>query len=240
MQNLPLIGIPGVYRTHKQRRPDYGVSTTYTNAILAAGGLPAILPTNIAAENWPALVGKMDGFMFVGGGDIEPRRYGAPEAPDSYGFSTERDDFELGFLPLVLAADKPLLAICRGLQVLNVGLGGTLIGDIPSQCPQAQKHDQFTSPRDTLAHSVSVQPGSLLARALGSTELKTNSLHHQSILQPAGSLVVNAQAPDGILEGVELPGKRFVLGVQWHPEELFTSQEAMLNIFRAFIAACRA
>ncbi len=235
----PLIAISGVYRKNKQRNPDHGMSKTYIQAILAGGGIPVILPNTLRKRDWPGLVDRFDGFVFAGGGDVDPIHYGAEKTADFYGIDPKRDKFELGMLELILASNKPLLAICRGCQVLNVCLGGTLIGDIKSQHPGALKHDWYPDfPREKLVHRLKVTPGSLLAECLGCSEVNTNSLHHQSVLQLGEGLLLSASAEDGIIEGIELPQKRFVLGVQWHPEELFSSDPAMLKLFKEFVAAC--
>jgi putative glutamine amidotransferase len=139
----------------------------------------------------------------------------------------------------VLAAEKPLLAICRGVQVFNVALGGSLYEDIASALPAAQRHDWYPNyPRDYLAHTVEVKPGSRLAEILGTHKLRTNSLHHQAIRQPAPALEVVAYAEDGVIEAVELPEKRFAIGVQWHPECL-PEELAMQRLFKAFVIASK-
>ena len=126
----PLIALPAAHITHKGRVPDYEINEMYVKAVLAAGGLPIVVPSNMPASDWSQLINTFDGFLFSGGGDVDPLHYGGQVAANSYGFSEERDRFELGLVPLILKSDKPLLGICRGAQVLNVALGGTLVGDI--------------------------------------------------------------------------------------------------------------
>lgn len=235
----PLIALPANHLTHKGRVPDYEVNEMYVEAVLAAGGLPVILPTNIPASEWPHLVESFDGFLFSGGGDVDPVYYGGKVAPNSYGFSEERDRFEFGLIPLILRKDKPLLGICRGTQVLNVALGGTLFGDIATELPEASKHDWYPSyARDKRVHRVKVLPETKLFELLGQEQVLTNSLHHQAIKLVGSGLVINARAEDGVFEGVEMPGKRFVVGVQWHPEH-FQDDPGMLNLFEGLISAVK-
>lgn len=231
----PLVAIPAAHQSRKGRVPDYEANETYIQAVLSAGGLPVVLPTNIPETDWQQLLDTFDGFLYCGGGDVNPERYGAQMPPNSYGIHAERDHFELGMLRLILEADKSLLCICRGLQVLNVGLGGTLIGDIAAELPEASRHDWYPRfARDKLVHQVTVKPGSKLERITGQKSLRTNSLHHQAVNKVGDGLVVAAKAADGLIEATELSGKRFVIGVQWHPEHL-QEDPAMRALFENFI-----
>ncbi|HNY84143.1 MAG TPA: gamma-glutamyl-gamma-aminobutyrate hydrolase family protein [Anaerolineaceae bacterium] len=233
----PLIAISAAHQSRKGRVPDYEANETYIKAVLSAGGLPVVLPTNIPEADWLQLIDAFGGFLYCGGGDVNPERYGAQLPPNSYGIHAERDHFELGMLRLILEADKPLLCICRGLQVLNVGLGGTLIGDIAAELPEADRHDWYPSfARDKLVHTVTIKPGSKLERITGRGSLRTNSLHHQAVKKVGDGLVVTARAADGVIEAAELPDKRFVMGVQWHPEHL-QDDPAMRSLFENFIKA---
>ena len=233
----PLIALPAAHIAHKGRVPDYEINEMYIKAVLAAGGLPVLIPSNIAEADWPQLVDSFDGFLFSGGGDIDPTHYGGKVAANSYGFSEERDRFELGLVPLILKSDKPLLGICRGAQVLNVALGGTLVGDIGTELPEAAKHDWFPSyARDRRVHQVNVLPETQLYSLLGQKLVLTNSLHHQAIKQLGQGLVLGATSDDGVVEAVEMPGKRFVVGVQWHPEHL-QDDAAMRALFQGLVQA---
>ncbi len=235
----PIIGIPAGRIEGKTGSPTYQNREVDVKAILAAGGLPVLLPTAIPLEEVPALVAQFDGFYLTGGGDLDPALYGEQGHERVYGVNPERDAFELTLVRQVVEQNKPLLTVCRGTQVLNVACGGTLYVDIASQLPSAQKHDWWpTYRRNKLVHNVSVTPGSLLADILGEVELRTNSLHHQSVRQVAGELRGVAFAKDGVIEAIEYPGKSFVIGVQWHPEWL-QDQEAMQNLYRDFINACK-
>lgn len=293
---VPLIGIcPRTEERSKRNGQAVLAQKMLVDGIKAAGGLPVVLSETTDPAELARYVATFDGFVVPGGGDIEPSRYGAERLPECGPAEGGRDDFELALVPLVAEADKPLLGICRGNQVLNVALGGTLWQDIPSQLgtlptPDGEDEDlsagraaeQFYAtgrishdqgrPFDTLVHSVAVQPDTLLARILNGAlaqvamtpskakasaadgeaatavdaspldlaHLMVNTLHHQSVRDVAPGLVVNAVAPDGVIEGVELPGKRFALSVQWHPELLWPFDGPSMRLFEAFIAACSA
>ena len=239
MPTQPLIALTATRQTHLKRAPTYEIPQAYLDAILAAGGLPILLPASLPLAALPELVARYDGFLLSGGGDVDPAVYSGHLDTTIHSIDPERDAFELALIPLMLAADKPLLAICRGVQVFNVALGGSLYEDIASALPAAQRHDWYPNyPRDYLAHTVEIEPGSRLAEILGTHKLRTNSLHHQAIRQPAPALEVVAHAEDGVIEAVELPGKRFVIGVQWHPECL-PEEPAIQRLFKAFVIASK-
>jgi len=239
MPAQPLIALIATRQTHLKRAPTYEIPQAYLDAILTAGGLPILLPTSLHITALPELVNRFDGFVLSGGGDVDPALYGGHLDATVHSIDPERDAFECALIPLVLQADKPLLAICRGAQILNVALGGSLYEDIPSALPEALRHDWYPNyPRDYLAHTVEIEQGSRLAEILGTRKLHTNSLHHQAIRQPAPGLEAVARAEDGVIEAVELPGKRFAIGVQWHPECL-PEESAMQRLFSEFVKAAR-
>ena len=239
MPAQPLIALVATRQTHPKRAPTYEIPQAYLDAILTAGGLPILLPTSLPITALPELVNRFDGFVLSGGGDVDPALYGGHLDATVHSIDPERDAFECALIPLVLQADKPLLAICRGAQILNVALGGSLYEDIPSALPAALRHDWYPNiPRDYLAHTVEIEQGSRLAEILGTRKLHTNSLHHQAIRQPAPGLEAVARAEDGVIEAVELPGKRFAIGVQWHPECL-PEDPAMQRLFSEFVNAAR-
>ena len=239
MPDQPLVALIATRQTHPKRAPTYEIQQAYLDAILTAGGLPILLPTSLPINALPELVNRFNGFVLSGGGDVDPALYSGHLDTTIHSIDPERDAFELALIPLVRATDKPLLAICRGMQVLNVALGGSLYEDIASALPAAQRHDWYPNyPRDYLAHTVEVEPGSRLAEILGTHKLRTNSLHHQAIRQPAPALDVVAHAEDGVIEAVELPEKRFAIGVQWHPECL-PEEPAMQRLFKAFVIASK-
>jgi putative glutamine amidotransferase len=234
-----MIALIATRQTHLKRAPTYEIPQAYLDAILTAGGLPILLPTSLPITALPELVNRFDSFVLSGGGDVDPALYGGHLDATVHSIDPERDAFECALIPLVLEADKPLLAICRGAQILNVALGGSLYEDIPSALPEALRHDWYPNiPRDYLAHIVEIKPGSRLAEILGTHKLRTNSLHHQAIRQPAPGLEVVARAEDGVIEAVELLGKRFAIGVQWHPECL-PDEPAMQRLFSEFVNAAR-
>ena len=179
------------------------------------------------ADRLPDAIQGCDGLLLTGGVDVDPERYGASERHPTVEIDSERDKYELELARLAMERDLPLLAICRGAQVLNVAAGGTLIQDIPSAQPGTLAHQQ-SGPKDEPSHAIEVVEGtclSLLFDRAGDAgrALQVNSRHHQSVDRPAPGFVVSATAPDGIIEAIERPGARFCLGVQWHPENFWRS-----------------
>jgi putative glutamine amidotransferase len=235
----PLIGITTSVTVDKTPDRAY-VNGAYIRAVQAAGGIPVLLTPHFTPEVQAALWRRLDGLVLTGGGDIEPARFGEAGHPTVDDVSPARDDLELGLTRRAVAEDVPLFAICRGIQVLNVALGGTLVQDIPSEWPNALAHAQ-SAPRHEPTHAVKIMgEGTHLARVLGALEVEVNSLHHQAIKQLGDGLREVAWAPDGIVEGVEMPGDdRFVLGVQWHPEELVPHDPAARSLFDALVDAAR-
>ncbi|MDN5326149.1 MAG: putative glutamine amidotransferase [Moorella sp. (in: firmicutes)] len=204
----------------------------YCRAILAAGGLPVLLP-NIPPEKAAGYLEIVDGFLLTGGGDIEPSIFGARATASLYKVLPQRDAFELALTRAALAGGKPILAICRGIQVLNVAAGGDLYQDIPAEVPGALNHDQ-EQPRDQPSHMVTTVPGTRLAGLLG-PEARVNSLHHQAVRRLGDGLRVAVLAPDGVIEGIEGQGKSLVLGVQWHPEDLYLGDGRQKALFEYFV-----
>lgn len=231
----PVIGLtldhepPGGY----SQFPWYAIRENYVRAVKAAGGVPVLLPhePELAAD-YLALV---DGLIVSGGGfDIDPALFGASTRHPSVTTKDRRTAFELRAAEGALSRDMPLLGICGGAQLLNVALGGTLIQDIPDEVPKALPHRQ-KNPRNEPSHPVAVAEGSLLARLAGVSRLEVNSAHHQAVKAAGRGLAVCALAPDGVVEGIEDPRRRFCLGIQWHPE--FAISAADRAIFRAFVEA---
>ena len=226
-------------RSLNSKIPVISVTQAYIQAVLRAGGQPVLLPIGLTSKDLDELLPDLDGILLTGGGDIDPQRFNGAPHPRVYDIDIDRDNLEIELVQRAAQQQIPFLGICRGIQVINVALGGTLFTHVADQLPGALRHDWYPDiPRDTLAHGVEVQPGSLLAAVTGSTALKVNSLHHQGLKDTAPALQAIAVAPDGLTEAVELPGHPFGLGVQWHPEwmpEIDTAQA----IFRAFTAAVR-
>lgn len=221
----------------------YVLSSRYAAAVAAAGGTPLILPPLAASvENDLAAV---DAIILSGGGDLEPWRFGEHELhPTTYGLSPERDEFELALVQGVLARDLPLLAICRGIQVLNVALGGTLHQDVSlhgNESAERIQHRQHEAglAADDIGHAVTLSSAWPLARPISadSDQLSVNSFHHQVIASLGTGLASLATAPDGVVEAVTLADRRFVLGLQWHPELMFQRHPEQLEPFRALVAA---
>jgi putative glutamine amidotransferase len=232
--SMPLIGI-----TFDQGRDPISAfeeraSITYINAIIASGGLPLIIPTNTPVEKLGLLREKLDGILLTGGGDIE---FEGGDDALLIDVSPERDRLETALVKLAIRTNWPLLGICRGVQVMNVVLGGNLYIDIPTQFPTKLEHDTpLDQGRDFITHEVTIETGTRLAGILGKNNLPVNSFHHQAVKEIAPDLRVSARASDGLVEGLELPGQRFFVGVQWHPECIqgLAEQKAL---FQAFIQA---
>jgi len=211
----------------------------YCRAVQAAGGLPVIIPLTDDLALIEATVQALAGLLLAGGGDVDPAAYGEEPLPGVAGIDPLRDRLELWLSRRALDADLPLLAICRGVQVLNVASGGTLYQDVVSQHPGAIRHSfRSEHPRSYLGHSVSIERHTRLAGILGEGSVPVNSLHHQAVKTVAPGLRAVASAPDGIVEALEHPGHRFAIGVQWHPEELIEQDVRMLRLFVAFVEAC--
>jgi len=234
--NLPRIAI---FSRFEDDQTKISISVNYAKAILTAGGLPVILPSTSDPRMLQSIVAGFDGFLIPGGHDVDPFYYGERRTSNADTSAPERDMMELASVPLILQADKPLLGICRGNQVINVALGGSLHQDIHAANPDALEHRQ-QPPYYQMAHGVRIQEDSLLAKAMGATEIVTNSVHHQAINKLGDGLVANCWATDGTIEGIEMPSKRFVVGVQWHPEYLWRTDRSELNLFRALVDAARA
>ena len=214
------------------------VNSTYLHAVQQAGGVPVALTPQLSPTSMRQLAALLDGLLLTGGGDIDPALF--DEAPHAtlYDVAPSRDTLETAVLHVALERGLPVLAVCRGLQVLNVALGGSLHQDVGTD-PGTQIRRQ-TEPRDQPTHKVKVTPGSRLAETLGTDELEVNSMHHQAIKRLGRGLTAVAWAPDQIIEGAELGGAGgFVLGVQWHPEELVGHSEPARRLFAALVAAAR-
>lgn len=240
----PLIGLTAEHwSSGYQPMPDQnvqGVLRTYIEALLGAGALPVIIPLGLPDEDRKALVARLGGVVLPGGGDIDPTEYGQTPHATVFDIDGARDSLELSLARDAVATGLPLLAVCRGIQVLNVALGGTLVQDIPTQVPDAVRHSfpLREAPREHLAHAVQITEGSRLADVLGTPITHVNSRHHQAIDVVAPGLQVVAHAPDGVIEGVELPAHPFLLGVQWHPENLQAIPE-MKRLFVRFVEAAQ-
>jgi putative glutamine amidotransferase len=245
----PIIAIAPGTRRRGVEFDDFSVdlSAQYPLAVEAAGGIPLILHCTQNKQTISEAVAHADGVLLTGGDDVEPALYrqelSTKLAKTVSPAARERDLFELVLIDEVFRQRKPLLAICRGHQILNVALGGTLIVDIPTQVPNALRHGRGDK-KNELVHEVAVAPGSLLAQAAGVARLGVNSSHHQAVEKMAKPLRATAVSIDGIIEGMELgPEHRhlspYLVAVQFHPERLFARHQEHLNLFQGFTDACR-
>lgn len=248
MKKSPLILIaPGT----QQRGVEFAdhslsLSQKYSLAITAAGGLPWVLPVLPDAALVAEAVRRCDGVLLTGGDDVQTELY-APDLPPAVKKTVsapepERDWFELVLIDEIFRQRRPLLAICRGHQILNVALGGTLVADIPSQLPGSLRHAR-PDRKNEVVHDVELTPGSRLATITGKTRLGVNSSHHQAVGRVAGLLQVTAVSADGVIEGMELkPGvvraPPFLIAVQYHPERLYDRHREHLKLFSGFVRAC--
>jgi putative glutamine amidotransferase len=219
--------------------PRTRANVAYTDAARMAGLRPYILPV-LGAADADAVLDGMAGLILTGGEDVDPARFGAAPHPALGEVHGERDAFELALVRAAQARRLPTLAICRGIQVVNVALGGTLVQDLPSEWAGAMPHEG-AGVRSARVHTVRITAGSRLADALGGTDATINSMHHQAVGRVAAGLTPVAWAPDGVVEGVEWHGDEWWLtGVQWHPEELTGTPETWDRaLFAAFAAAVR-
>lgn len=213
------------------------MSRPYITALEAAGAAPILLPLALGEETLKSLFSRLDGLFLAGGGDLNPACYARVQHPKTEGIDSLRDETELLLTKWALDANMPLLGVCRGTQTLNVASGGTLIQDVSDQVPNSIRHQYFPDkPRDYVAHGVETVQGTRLSQILGITA-QVNSFHHQAVDTTAHGFAVSAIASDGVIEAIELPSNRFVIGVQWHPESLVTFDPTMMALFESFIQA---
>lgn len=231
----PLIGIVSLYDETKE---SFWMLPGYVQGLEDAGAAPMILPLTADREALARYAALCDGFLFPGGHDVDPALYGEEPSPLCGTVCPERDSMERLLFPLALETGKPLLGICRGVQMMNVMLGGALYQDLPAERPSEVEH-HGQPPYDQVIHTVTVAEGSPLAQAVGAGEMGVNSYHHQGIKTLGRGLKIAAAAPDGLVEAVYLPDHRFALAVQWHPEFSYKSDENSRKIFRAFVDAAR-
>ena len=235
----PLIGLTTQRRDSDEGKQDiFGLRAAYIDSVRNTGGLPVLIPLGLAEAELYALFERLDGLVIPGGGDMQPELCGAEPHETIYGIDPDRDRVEVSLIRWAVAEAKPFLGICRGAQVMNVALGGTLYGDIASHAPSTSlKHNWFPGyPYNLLAHPVAVAEATQLAGLMGSPIVEVNSLHHQAIHQVAPGVTVAAQAPDGLIEAIEVPQHKFALGVQWHPEWLQDRPE-MRQLFAGLVKA---
>jgi putative glutamine amidotransferase len=239
----PLVAVT----TSSYIRENSGVLThllpqAYTRALLACGVMPVLVPSTENPEALRSLYERVDGILISGGGDVNPRYSGRDSCDLVYDVEDARDTTEINLIRWAYEDNKPLLGICRGQQVMNIAFGGTLIMDIPSETESSITHriGSTAAERKMLLHTVEVASNSTVKPSLGTGLVEVNSIHHQAIKELGRELRPFAYAPDGLIEGVEIPGAHFFVGVQWHPEELFEFHPQMQALFQQFAeAVCR-
>jgi putative glutamine amidotransferase len=238
---MPIVGIPACIRKIKER-VIHTVSDKYPSALIdAAGCLPVLIPAVGSKLDLRALLDRIDGLLLTGSpSNVHPSHYGGTASHPEILHDRERDATTLPLIREAIRRDLPILAICRGIQELNVALGGTLhqrVHELPGRLNHRSQKDSPDGPYGP-AHSVALTPGGFVARLAGTNEVMVNSLHSQGIDRPAPKLRVEAVAPDGQIEAVSLPGARFVIGVQWHPEYKVLQNPLSRALFSAFARAC--
>lgn len=240
----PVIGVTPDFNAGDRKEiggsePTYFLRARYIRAIEELGGIPLILPLVVEPAARRRLLDGVDGLMITGSGpDLSPRLYGERQRYKFLLVSERRADFELELIHQARTRDLPLLAICGGMQTVNVACGGSLYQDIPSQVQNTLDHRQKAKAIH-VSHPVAVMPKSLLKKIVNKATLMVNSSHHQSVKKVAPSLIASAVAPDGIVEAIESPRHRFLLAIQWHPEFLFERHAAHRRLFEALLSAAR-
>lgn len=234
---LPKIGVTISTDEHHDRTSELKLKEAYFTSIRLAGGEPVVFPMDTPVEQVPEMTSSFQGILLTGGGDIEPALFNGVPHPRVYGIDPRRDVLEISLVNYCAANNLPLLGICRGMQVINVALGGTLYTDIADQLTGALRHPCYPAyPRDYLAHSILMSVSTHITAITGQSQMMVNSMHHQGIKVLASDLTLSAIAPDGLVEGVEFMFHPFFLGVQWHPECLPNSPSDQ-SIFSAFVRA---
>lgn len=229
----PKIAVLPLYNAEKD---NFWINPMYTAGILEAGGLPVVLPLSRKESVWEEYLSAFDGFLIPGGQDVAPSYYGQEVLPACGYAAPLRDEQETYMLKRLWELDKPVLGICRGLQIMNTAWGGTLYQDLPTQKPSSVTHRQ-PKPYEIPHHQVTIAKDSMLYGILGYDRLSVNSMHHQALWELSPRVKAVAWAEDGIVEAIEVPEKTFMLGVQWHPEHLFRDYDSGKRIFKAFVNA---
>ena len=235
----PLIGVPSQadYR-EGSGRPIYGNNRTYIHAVEHAGGVPVLIPMLNDVSLLEALLVRLDGLLFSGGVDINPCFYHEEAHPHLGEVDHKLDELEMFLVQWALRERMPILGVCRGMQLLNVALGGSLYQDLNTQYPEGMEHCRRELPRNTLIHSIHIEEGSQMEKVLGTNEIWINSLHHQAVKDLGQGVHISGRAEDGVAELLEVAGYSFVMAIQGHPEELYTSETACEKLFVAFVEAC--
>ena len=237
MQHKPWVGLTPALNNENTYLT---VREAFCQALIEAGALPVILPLTEDLQVLSAYAEQLDGVVFTGGGDVDPALFSQPCRPWSGRIDPRRDAMELALCRLLMAASKPVLGVCRGMQVMNIACGGDIYQDIEREfhtdCPIAHRQPM---PAEYSSHAVHVTEGTRLATLVKQSELRVNSLHHQAVNRLGEGLIGAAYSEDGLCEALEAPKARFFLGVQWHPERLYPMHNEQRAIFTAFVDSCR-
>lgn len=243
MSHRPLIGIPAASLEPSPAPPAryFQFNGNYPASLAASGALPVVIPLGLPEEALADIFAQLDGLCLPGGVDVAPAEYGEEPHPALGKVDAPRDRTELTLARWALAADLPILGICRGIQMLNVAAGGNLYQDLTAQLPGSLLHNYKVAetPWERPTHGVRLAAGSRLAGVLDAGGLMVNSFHHQAVKRPADGFDAVAWAEDGVVEAIEAPGRRFALGVQWHPEGMFQTDPLASKLFAAFVEAVR-
>lgn len=229
-----IIGLIPLYDDEKE---SYWMLPGYMKVIEAAGALPIMLPLTDDQQELTRCLEICDGILLTGGHDVEPSLYHAERSDKCGKICSLRDRMEAFIFQKMLEADKPVLGICRGIQLMNVLLGGTLYQDLPTEHPSDTNH-HMESPYDRPIHNIEVLEDTILADLIGSGTHHVNSYHHQAIKEIAANVNIMAVAEDGIVEAISLPGKKYMMGIQWHPEFSYERDPECMKIVQAFVDAC--
>lgn len=235
--NNPVIGLTA---SHDIKTGSLSMNPLYPNAIRRFGGLPVILPLELSIKEYESLSRTLNGILFTGGPDVHPFQFGEETRTGCGEVSVLRDQAELALFHCMYGQKKPILGICRGVQLINIALGGTIYQDMSSQFhgDDTIAHRQ-PFPCTQACHRVELSPGTRLFSLAGSPVIEVNSMHHQAVKKPAAALTVNALARGGLIEGLEMDDYPFLIGVQWHPEYLAGSCDHADRLFQSFVDACR-
>lgn len=235
----PIIGIPchSILR-EGSRRPSYGNNRAYVKAIEDAGGTSVLIPFVRNLQELENILLRLDGLLLPGGADIQPHYYNEEPRAELKLANPELDELEFALTRCALQRNMPIFGICRGMQALNIVLGGNLYQDIYQQCPGSMAHMRVDKPRSQLIHNIYLERQSYIASLLETLQFEVNSIHHQAIKTPGEGVQVVGHAEDSTIEAIEVEGYRFVMGLQCHPEEIYTQVPACAKLFQAFIAAC--
>ncbi|WP_142504588.1 gamma-glutamyl-gamma-aminobutyrate hydrolase family protein [Melghirimyces algeriensis] len=232
----PVIGITMSMRREENRLT---LHRDNSDAIFLAGGLPFLLPYTTDKHCLHQMAKRMNGLLLTGGGDIDPGLFGEEPLLGLGEVEPERDRMEMALSQMMIEANKPVLALCRGFQILNIALGGDMYQDLYTQREGVIQHYQKAT-RDHASHTIQIAKDTTLRKVAGVDRIRVNSFHHQAVRRIPNGFIVSATAPDGVTEAFEKIGEPFVMGVQWHPENLYKKSAFARHLFQTFIDACKA